>query len=94
MHVPNILSNVLSLNSLYSILICCSRIDTLRGVLTDGHSWIFIIIMLNPNGNGAKFRCSSPIEFQWGMPSEIIVKPWPDVLAGILLHWVSVGPTL
>jgi len=64
------------------------KIGILRGALTDGHKWIFIIIVLNHDGKGAKYRWTSPIEFQWGMPSQI-VKPWPDVLAGILLHWIE-----
>jgi len=77
-------------------LYACAKhleINTLRGALTDGHRWVFIIIVLNHDGNGAKYRLSSTIEFQQGMagPSSPrtsqIVKPWPDVLAGILLHW-------
>ncbi|KAH9172765.1 hypothetical protein EDB89DRAFT_1963556 [Lactarius sanguifluus] len=64
------------------------KVDTLRGALTDGNSWMFLIIGLNPDGHGANFRHSTPIEFRWGMPSQI-VKPWPDVLAGILLHWIE-----
>ncbi|KAH9011507.1 hypothetical protein EDB85DRAFT_2228364, partial [Lactarius pseudohatsudake] len=72
---------------------CAKRLETdaLRGALTDGHSWIFVLIVLNSDGNGAKYRYSTPIEFQWGigdMPPQV-EKPWPDVLAGILLHWVS-----
>ncbi|KAI9438756.1 hypothetical protein H4582DRAFT_196131 [Lactarius indigo] len=62
--------------------------NTLRGALSDGNSWMFLIIVLNPDGNGANFRRSSPIEFQRGVPSQI-VKPWPDVLTGILLHWIE-----
>ena len=72
-----------------SNLLLCLRKDTLRGALTNGHVWIFIIIVLNHDGKGAKYRWTSPIRFQWGMPVQIR-KPWPDVLAGILLHWVSV----
>jgi len=64
------------------------EIDTLRGALTTGNIWIFIIIVLNHDGNGATYRWSSPIKFQCGITSEI-VKPWPDVLTGILLHWIE-----
>ncbi|KAH9041973.1 hypothetical protein EDB85DRAFT_2233983, partial [Lactarius pseudohatsudake] len=72
---------------------CAKRLDigALRGALTNGHSWIFVLIVLNSDGNGAKYRYSTPIEFQWGigdMPPQI-EKPWPDVLAGILLHWIE-----
>ncbi|KAH9002734.1 hypothetical protein EDB86DRAFT_3040806 [Lactarius hatsudake] len=67
------------------------EIGALRGALTNGHSWIFVLIVLNSDGNGAKYRYSTPIGFQWGigdMPPQI-EKPWPDVLAGILLYWIE-----
>ncbi|KAH9074351.1 hypothetical protein EDB83DRAFT_2312671 [Lactarius deliciosus] len=31
------------------------KINTLHGALTDGNSWIFLIIVLNPGGNRANF---------------------------------------
>jgi hypothetical protein len=66
--------------------------NTLRGALTDGHSWIFVILVLNVDGNGAKYRHSDIMEFQSHIPFQI-AKPWPDVLAGILFHWVSLEPS-
>ncbi|KAH8978545.1 hypothetical protein EDB92DRAFT_2095768 [Lactarius akahatsu] len=71
------------------------EINTLRGVLTNGLSWIFVLIVLNSDDNGAKYRYSTPIEFQWSLGDMLpqIEKPWPDVLAGILLHWVSIKST-
>jgi hypothetical protein len=67
------------------------RRGTLRGALSNGHSWVFIIVVVNPDGNGAKYRYSIPIEVQSGVPYLQIAKPWPDVLAGILFHWVSLA---
>ncbi|KAH9005735.1 hypothetical protein EDB86DRAFT_2795562, partial [Lactarius hatsudake] len=64
------------------------RTYTLRGALTDGHSWIFIIIKLNSDGNGARYRSSTPIRFQKGQSLQL-QPPWPDVLTGILLHWIE-----
>ena len=66
------------------------RKNILRGALTDGHAWIFIILVLNSDGNGAKYRSSLPIYV--GRPQ--VIKPWPDVVAAILSHWVSVGSAL
>jgi len=59
--------------------------DILRGALTNGHEWIFLIIMLNPDGNGAKYRCSPPVMFDHPQIRDI----WPDLVAGILSHWVE-----
>jgi len=59
--------------------------NILRGALTDGHAWIFIILVLNSDGNGAKYRSSLPIYV--GHPQ--VIKPWPDVVAAILSHWIE-----
>ncbi|KAH9002738.1 hypothetical protein EDB86DRAFT_206823 [Lactarius hatsudake] len=64
------------------------KINTLRGALTNGHSWVFLIVTLNYDGNGAKYKYSVPIKFQKEGSLQAI-KPWPDVLAGILLHWIK-----
>lgn len=32
------------------------NLHTLRGALTDGHGWIFIIVMLNPDDDGILFQ--------------------------------------
>jgi hypothetical protein len=60
---------------------------TLHSALTNGRAWVFIIILLNPDSNGAKYQHSIPIAFCSDNPPHIL-KPWPDVLAGILFHWV------
>ena len=66
------------------------RKNILRGALTDGNAWIFIILVLNSDSNGAKYRSSLPIHL--GHPQ--VIKPWPDVVAAILSHWVSLGSAL
>ncbi|KAH8998828.1 hypothetical protein EDB86DRAFT_2802703, partial [Lactarius hatsudake] len=61
--------------------------DVLRGALTNGLEWIFMVVARNPDGNGAKYNHSVPI--MRGRPQ--IGDIWSDLVAGILSHWVSVG---
>jgi hypothetical protein len=83
-HVSRIISS--------KILICrsLSRKDILRGALTDGHQWILLILYLNKEG-GATFKQSEPIYIRTvGLTDHVEVqKPGPDVIAGILSHWVN-----
>lgn len=86
MLVLNIFSKVLFLNTgFHSNLLLHFRKDVLRGALTNGREWIFLIIM--SNGKGATYRRSLPVMFD---PPKI-GEAWPDLVTGILLHWVSVG---
>ena len=68
------------------------RKQVVRGALTNGHDWIFLLLKLNDNYDGASFRQSRPIQLRItespnGQP--VILEPWPDLIAAILLHWVS-----
>ncbi|KAH9082224.1 hypothetical protein EDB83DRAFT_2513008 [Lactarius deliciosus] len=60
--------------------------DILRGALTNGLEWIFMVVARNPDGNGAKYKRSVPVMFD--RPPQI-GGMWPDLVAGILSHWVE-----
>ncbi|KAI9461004.1 hypothetical protein BJY52DRAFT_1117518, partial [Lactarius psammicola] len=64
---------------------CLKSLQHLRGALTNEREWILLVIMLDSNGHGAKYRHSLPVN-----PPESR-GAWPNLVAGILLHWVSVG---
>ena len=58
----------------------------------NGLEWIFIILYLNDDEDGATYTCSEvaevSIEYQTLGPA-IIKEPGPDIIAGILSCWVS-----
>ena len=45
---------------------------------------------MNPDGDGAKYWVSEEISILTRKPPNTmeITSPWPDVIAGILVHWV------
>ena len=65
--------------------------------------WIFLFVKLNNNYDRASYKQSSVVNFSSYMQSSIgqlrtiespigqvvISKPWPDLIAGILVFWVS-----
>lgn len=57
----------------------------LRGALTSGHDWIFLIIELNADGDGATYQHSYPFEPH----KREIGEMWPDLVTGILYYWVE-----
>ncbi|KAF9486035.1 hypothetical protein BDN70DRAFT_847029 [Pholiota conissans] len=66
----------------------------LRGTLTNGSDWIFIIVRINADSNGASFSYSSPISSSAGIihPDGNVLKlgnDWSDIVAGILYHWIN-----
>ena len=63
------------------------RRDRVRGALTNGHEWIFIILYFGAGGKGASYKYSGTIRYCVmgdGKPEE----PYPDIIAGILSYWV------
>ncbi|TDL20240.1 hypothetical protein BD410DRAFT_791357 [Rickenella mellea] len=65
-----------------------------RGGLTNGHDWIFVLVTLNDNYDGATFRWSPVVQFDIEKSLDGVLKvhhPWPDVIAAILLHWTENG---
>jgi len=67
------------------------RKDAIRGALTSGDVWIFLILVINANGDGAKYWKSRGIEALSPNPpyGRTAISPWPDVIVGILAHWVG-----
>ena len=63
------------------------------GALTNGHGWIFLLIKLNDNYEAASYTESQLIQLTYTLDCDdfqmVISKLWPDVIAAILLHWVS-----
>ena len=67
------------------------RKDIIRGALTDGQDWIFIILKMKPDGDGAVYAQSKELY--------LVVKVIPDrkevsrtmcsVIAGIITYWAS-----
>jgi hypothetical protein len=62
----------------------------MRGALTDGSVWIFLILNMNPNGVGALYNYTLRVDPEFlckGCPDE----DGDDMIAGILASWVSPG---
>jgi len=65
------------------------REDIVRGVLTNGFEWIFLILHLNKGGKGGKYMASPTVRII--MDHDItwkVLSPGPDIVAGILADWV------
>ena len=82
----------LPVSGLYFPLIVFRK-QYVRGVLTNGHHWIFLMLHLNPDGTGGTFNRSVEL----GLPAlselddlePIAVKSRAELIAGILFYWVS-----
>ena len=64
----------------------------IRGAVTNGKTWIFLLMTFNDNYDGAGYQQSEPVRY--GTVSSLngeveVPKPWPDLIAAILSHWVS-----
>ncbi|KAI0248035.1 hypothetical protein BJV78DRAFT_849657 [Lactifluus subvellereus] len=64
----------------------------LRGALTNGRDWIFLLIKLNDDYDGASYKQSVVVEPGTtknldGQP--VILEPWPDLIATSLSHWIE-----
>ena len=66
-----------------------TRKGILRGALTNGHEWIFLILYLNEDGDGGMYAESPTIKIQVSdsYPYHVL-SPGPDIVAGILAYWV------
>ena len=63
-----------------------------RGALTNGLEWIFIILYLNDDGDGATYKFSEVIEVRLEsrtLGPTTVNEPGPDIIAGMLSCWVS-----
>lgn len=64
----------------------------MRGTLTNGYEWLFIVVSFNPGGRGASYMTS--IRSYSAAPQEIggdtvVHGDQADMIAGILASWVS-----
>ena len=64
----------------------------LRGALTNGHEWVFLIFYLDKDGVGGTYAKSPIIKIQVGdnYPHRVL-SPGPDIVVGILACWVCVA---
>jgi hypothetical protein len=68
------------------------RKQVLRGALTNGRDWIFLLIKLDDDYDGASYKQSLPVKLNiMKHPDDqpVILRPYPDLIAAILSHWVS-----
>ena len=68
------------------------RKKVLRGALTNGRDWIFLLVKLNDDYDGATYKQSNAVRLRYMEGSdgqEVLSKTWPNVIAAILVYWVS-----
>ncbi|KAG5649663.1 hypothetical protein H0H81_002594 [Sphagnurus paluster] len=79
-----------------AVLVACAKhLDkqVVRGALTNGREWIFLLVKLNDDRNEASFMRSQIIHLarqQEGLRGpRVMTHPYPDLIAGILSHWMQ-----
>lgn len=69
------------------------RKNVLRGALTNGYAWIFIVLSLPQDGSaGASYKFSHPVHVDISRPMPgpaEYMGPGANMVAGILSYWVS-----
>jgi len=74
---------------------CAKHLDkqVVRGALTNGREWIFLLVKLNDDRNGASFMRSEIIQLEMQREGlrgpHLMTRPFPDLIAGILSHWIQ-----
>ncbi|KAM6489310.1 hypothetical protein JOM56_015211 [Amanita muscaria] len=66
--------------------------NIIRGAVTDGHNWIFLVLKMDPNGDGAIYAQSlQRTRLMTVVPpgDEEISRTMCDVIAGIIGYWVK-----
>ncbi|KAF8332431.1 hypothetical protein F5887DRAFT_996797 [Amanita rubescens] len=58
----------------------------LRGALTNGRDWIFLLVQLDDNYDGASYKQSSVVQLTTFGGQPVFQ---PDLIAGILAYWAS-----
>jgi len=68
---------------------CATRINqkTIRGALSNGRTWIFLILTFNDDAPGGLYCDSEPIDLK--MFGDTIGHESADLIAGILSHWIA-----
>lgn len=61
----------------------------MRGAISNGREWAFMLLRLNEIGKGGIYEVSPPVvvAFERNYPNHVMNRG-PDVIAGILAHWV------
>jgi len=84
-HVPQVLTQ------LYAAATKLKKTH-IRGTLTNGYEWLFLVLNVNSNGTGASYRISdrsySAAPQETGVNMVIPDMP-PDMIAGILASWIE-----
>ncbi|KAH8981792.1 hypothetical protein EDB86DRAFT_3130584 [Lactarius hatsudake] len=76
-------------------LYACGKLlqkKVLRGALTNGHDWIFLLVKLNDDYEGASYQQSTIIQLETprGLDGQLVIRePWPDLIAAILSYWIE-----
>ena len=68
------------------------RKKVLRGALTNGRDWIFLLVKLNDDYDGASYKQSSIVQLSTtrSLDGQVVIPDlYPDLIAGILVCWVS-----
>ncbi|PBL04137.1 hypothetical protein ARMGADRAFT_1158053 [Armillaria gallica] len=68
------------------------KTESMRGALTNGHQWIFLILRLSFDGNGGTFKRSVTVHLSVSrLPGDLpeVAKPTADLIAGILSFWIE-----
>jgi hypothetical protein len=70
-----------------------SQEKILRGALTNGREWIFLLVKLDYDYDRSSSKQSSVVRLETmrSLSSGELenTQPWPDLIAAILSHWVS-----
>jgi len=66
----------------------------IRGTLTNGHEWLFLVLNVNSNGKGASYRISdrkfSIAPHDNGVNVDLVISDrGSDLIAGILASWIE-----
>jgi hypothetical protein len=62
------------------------RKSIVRGVLTNGHKWIFLILKVKEDCNGGEYLCSKEMSI---ISLEGISRKVSSLIAAIITHWVG-----
>ncbi|KAF9023498.1 hypothetical protein BDZ89DRAFT_1069869 [Hymenopellis radicata] len=61
----------------------------LRGALTNGHDWVFIIVRLNEDAPGGRFKRSGSLTLRLDKEGRAVTKYSADRIAAILSYWIE-----
>ncbi|KAK2460199.1 hypothetical protein APHAL10511_007790 [Amanita phalloides] len=85
-HVPQVLTQ------LYAAATKLKKTH-IRGTLTNGYEWLFLVLTVNSNGKGASYRISdrsySAAPQENGVNIDMVTGVSVDMIAGILASWID-----